>query len=186
MDAKESREQNASVRARAGNPVFGREHEPIRQTVLALEWVMESFIRGEAAPEDEFEIRDEEPEQVEEAREEEGSGEAEQSDEDDELDERGHRPSDYVFPAYASRGGWLHSEEEELAKFLATNPQDKDKEDGGSIWDQYACKVSRTAQPTGSSTCISLTLSGLVLRLEESEANQLRLLQTLRQEKAGD
>lgn len=72
-----------------------------------------------------------------------GGGGTERVEEEEEPEEEGLKGSDYVL-GYPSKRGWLCSEEEELARYLASDPRDE-----RSIWAPYQKSVSRLPPSTG-------------------------------------
>ena len=122
-------ELNRSLRARAGQAVQGRENEDAKQRVVTLDWAKSSFFAGRGLPEKDFGFDDDGRESpADEAVDVDGGTESEVESESERVDSMG-RPNPRV---------WVPDEEEDAARWLASDPQKKSKEDGGSIWDQYA------------------------------------------------
>ena len=125
IDPDDGAELNAFLRARAGQPVQGREHEDVKQHVVTLDWAKSSFLAGIGLPEEDFGFSDDESDEGHvDAEADGGSGTSQVEG----LDSLGRRNGNI----------WTPAEEENVARWLASNPQKKSKEDGGSIWDQYA------------------------------------------------
>lgn len=131
-------ELNRSLRARAGQTVRGREDEDVKQRVVTLDWAKSSFFAGRGLPEEEFGIDDSggEPRAGPDVK---VAGKVEE----EPFDAWGRRASEYV-NGNNNHGlrAWLVEEEEDWAQWLASDPQNRSREDGGSIADQYARSVS--------------------------------------------